>query len=89
MNEHEWQEAIGTIGVFVLLITVVLTVLWQMGSSRRAKALLARESEYRELAQAAVTGQQGIERQLAEIRGQVSDLRSRTDSVERILKDVE
>jgi hypothetical protein len=73
----------------VLLIAVVLTILWQVGSSRRAKARLARESEYRELAEAAVAGQQGIERQLAEIRGQVSDLQSRTDSVERILKDVE
>ncbi|GGT36874.1 hypothetical protein P6B95_21890 [Streptomyces atratus] len=89
MNDHEWQEVIGTIGIFVLLIAVVVTIIWQGAISLRAKAQLARESEYKKLAEAAVTGQQNIERQLAEIGGQVSELQSRTDSIERVLKDVE
>ena len=89
MNEHEWQEVIGTIGLFVLLTAVAVTIIWQVATSRRAKAQLARESEYKQLAEAAVTGQRNIERQLAEIGDQVSDLRSRTDSIERVLKDVE
>jgi hypothetical protein len=89
VNEHEWQEVIGTIGIFVLLISVVVTVVWQRAVSQRTRAQLARESEYRKLAEAAVAGQQQIERRLAEIGGQVSDLTSRTDSIERVLKDVE
>ncbi|MGW9596328.1 hypothetical protein ACWHLZ_39310 [Streptomyces chartreusis] len=89
MNEHEWQEVIGTIGIFVLLTAVVVTIIWQVAISWRAKAQLARESEYRRLAEAAVTGQQKIERQLTEIGGQVSDLQSRTNSIERVLKAVE
>ncbi|MFD8821894.1 hypothetical protein ACFV1C_05945 [Streptomyces sp. NPDC059605] len=89
MNEHEWQEVIGTVGIFVLLTAVVVTIIRQVAITRRAKARLARESEYRRLAEAAVTGQQKIEQQLAGIGDQVSDLQNRTDSIERVLKDVE
>ncbi|MFD4996168.1 hypothetical protein [Streptomyces buecherae] len=89
MNEHEWQEVIGTIGIFVLLITVVLTVIWQVGASRRAKLQLAREGEYQRIAEAAIAGQRTIEQQLAQIGGQVADLQGRTDKIERVLKDVE
>ncbi|MFE4331308.1 MULTISPECIES: hypothetical protein [unclassified Streptomyces] len=89
MNDHEWQEVIGTIGIFVLLTAVVVTIIWQGAISWRAKAQLARESEYKQLAEAAVAGQQNIERKLAEIGGQVSELQGRTDSIERVLKDVE
>ncbi|KUJ64426.1 hypothetical protein ACZ90_57710 [Streptomyces albus subsp. albus] len=89
MNEHEWQEIIGTIGMFTLVIAVVLTIIRQLAGNRRAAAQRAREDEYRKLAETAVAGQQRIERQLAEIGGDVSDLRSRTDAIERVLKDVE
>ncbi|MFI5801647.1 hypothetical protein [Streptomyces sp. NPDC051561] len=89
MNEHEWQEVIGVIGIFVLLTGVAITTIWQVAISWRAKAQLSREKEYRELVEAAVTGQQKIERQLAEIGGRVEDLLSRTDSIEKVLKDVE
>ncbi|MET7461571.1 hypothetical protein [Nonomuraea sp. NPDC005501] len=89
MNEHEWQEVIGTIGVFVLLTAVIITVVCQVAVTWRAKARLARESEYRKLAEAAVSGQQAVEQRLAEIGRQVSELSGRTDSIERILKDVE
>ncbi|MGI5352869.1 hypothetical protein ACQEU8_32520 [Streptomyces sp. CA-250714] len=89
MNEHEWQEVIGTIGMFTLLIAVVVTAIWQIGAGRRARTQLARESEYKKLAEAAADRQQRIEQQLTEIGSQVSDLRNRTDTIERVLKDVE
>ncbi|UNZ18938.1 hypothetical protein [Streptomyces sp. 891-h] len=89
MNEHEWQEVIGTVGIFTLLIAVVVMLLWHATAGRRAKAQLAREGEYKKLAEAAVDRQQRIEQQLAEIGGQVSKLRERTDTIERVLKDVE
>ncbi|NUW40993.1 hypothetical protein [Nonomuraea rhodomycinica] len=89
MNEHEWQEVIGTIGIFVLLTAVIITVLCQVAVTWRAKARLARESEYRALAESAIAGQQAVERRLEEIGRHVTELSSRTDSIERILKDVE
>ncbi|MBQ0866555.1 hypothetical protein ACH4RA_23845 [Streptomyces smyrnaeus] len=89
MNEHEWQEVIGTIGLFTLLIAVVVILLWHNTAGRRARARLAREDEYKKLAEEAVGRQQRIEQQLAEIGGQVTDLTKRTDTIERVLKDVE
>jgi hypothetical protein len=78
----DWQEVFGVIGVF-LLITVVLTVIiWQFGANWRAKAVLAREEEYRKLAEQSLAVQQETERRLADIDGRMA-------SLERILKEVE
>lgn len=77
-----WQEIIGTIGVFVLLTVVITVVIWQVATSWRAKAALAQQASYRTLAQAAVTTQQNIDKQL-------SDVASRLASVERMLKEIE
>ncbi|CAL9522870.1 hypothetical protein [Streptomyces albus] len=57
MNEHlttaagvdaagVWAAALGTGGVFVLLIVVV----WQIAATWRARMLAARDQQYRELA---------------------------------------
>jgi hypothetical protein len=75
VNWHQWQEIIATIGVFVLLTTVITVAVWQLAVTRRAKATLTREHEYRLLAERAVASQENAERRLAEI--------------ERILKEVE
>ncbi|MFD9889674.1 hypothetical protein [Amycolatopsis sp. NPDC058986] len=82
MNWHQWQEIIGVTGVFVL-ITVVLTVaIVQLASTWRAKAALAREHEYRALADRATRSQEETERRLA-------DVQDRLRSIERVLKEVE
>ncbi|TCO50704.1 hypothetical protein [Actinocrispum wychmicini] len=75
MNWHQWQEVIATIGVFVLLTAVLTVTVWQVASTRRAKAAVIRDQEFRTLAERAVTSQESTERRLAEI--------------ERILKEVE
>lgn len=89
MNEHEWTEIIGAIGMFVLLITVVALSIWQFAKTQRAKAVLAREEQYRKLAEAAVASQQNADRQLTELAAHMTDLRDRMSRVERILKEVE
>lgn len=82
MNWHQWQEIIGVIGIFVL-ITVVLTVLIvQLAATWRAKAKLAREDEYRALAEKAVRSQEETERRLA-------DVQERLRSIEHVLKEVD
>ncbi|MBE8521537.1 hypothetical protein ILP97_29280 [Amycolatopsis sp. H6(2020)] len=78
MNWHQWQEIIGVTGVFALLsITIV-----QLASTWRAKAKLAREHEYRSLAEQAVRTQEETERQL-------KDVQDRLRSIERVLKEVD
>jgi hypothetical protein len=75
VNWHQWQEVIATIGVFVLLTTVITVTVWQLAVTRRARAAVVRDQEFRVIAERAVASQEATERRLAEI--------------ERILKEVE
>jgi len=78
MNWHQWQEIIGVTGVFALLSIAIV----QLASTWRAKAKLAREQEYRSLAEKAVRTQEETERQL-------KDVQDRLRSIERVLKEVD
>lgn len=73
----------------MLLITVVALSIWQFAKTQRAKAVLAREDQYRKLAEEAVAGQQNTDRQLTELAAHMTGLRDRMSRVERILKEVE
>ncbi|CAL9327154.1 hypothetical protein [Streptomyces sp. SudanB182_2057] len=89
MSSSDWQEIIGTIGVFALITVVIAVGIWQLAATWRAKAQLAREKEYRTIADRAVLVQEGMERQLAEINGQLTEMRGRLESLERVLSEVE
>ncbi|WP_086822906.1 hypothetical protein [Streptomyces sp. NRRL B-24572] len=82
MSGSDWTEVVGAAGLFLLITIVITVVVWQLGATHRAKAALAREGEYRRLAEAAVDVQQRTERQLEKVR-------ERLESMERILKEVE
>ncbi len=83
MTGNDWTEIIGAIGVFALVITVITTIIIQVARTSRAKATLARESEYRNLAETAIHTQEGIERQLTKVAGRLADMESRMASLER------
>ena len=89
MTAQDWTEVVGAIGVFTLVIVVSTVSIWQFAITRRATATLAREQEYRDLAEAAVRTQQTTERLLAELVDRVTAAQSRLDSFERILREVE
>ncbi|MGZ3145672.1 hypothetical protein ACVDFE_27505 [Lentzea chajnantorensis] len=58
MSPYDWQEIIGVVGVFVLITAVTTVLIWQLAATWRAKAALARENEYRALAERAVQAQE-------------------------------
>ena len=89
MKATDWQEVIGTIGLFALVLTVVTLLIWQIGATWRAKAVLARQDEYRALASKAVLVQENTERHLAEQGRTLAEMHSRLQVLERILKDAE
>lgn len=89
MSTSDWQEIIGTIGVFLLVTTAVTVTIWQLAATRRAKAQVARENEYRTIADKALALQESTERQLAEIGGRLAEVQTRMTSLERVLKEVE
>jgi hypothetical protein len=89
MSAQDWSQVVGTIGVFALVISVVIVGIWQLAATLRARATLAREREYRTLADRSALVQESTERQLAEIGGRLAEMQTRLQSVERVLKDVE
>lgn len=89
MSGNDWLEVVGAIGLFTLVTTVIVVTIVQVATSWRAKATLAREVEYRKLAETAVRTQESTERQLAELGERMADLQARMSSLERILKEVE
>jgi hypothetical protein len=89
MSAQDWTQVVGTIGVFALVISVVIVGIWQLAATLRARATLAREREYRTLADRSALVQESTERQLAEIGGRLAEMQTRLQSVERVLKDVE
>lgn len=89
MSSSDWQEIIGVIGVFALIISVITVTIWQLAATWRAKAKLAREKEYRTIADRAVLVQEGMERQLSEVSAQLTEMQRRLESLERVLKEVE
>ena len=89
MSAQDWTQVVGTIGVFALVISVAIVGIWQLAATLRARATLAREREYRTLADRSALVQESTERQLAEIGGRLAEMQTRLQSVERVLKDVE
>ncbi|MGA8114428.1 MAG: hypothetical protein WCA46_12245 [Actinocatenispora sp.] len=89
MSGHAWAEVAGAIGLSVLTTTVLTVTIWQLAATWRAKILLARENEYRKLAQTSLLVQEATERRLAEIDERLARTQSRVETVERILREVE
>ena len=76
--------------VFIAAIAaLVLAVILQVGSSRRARATAARDDELRRIAERAVGAQEATEKRLAEITEQLAVMSQRLTTVERVLKDAE
>jgi hypothetical protein len=89
VNAQDLTEVVGAIGLFALVITVITTIVKQVGATTRAKAALAREQEYRRLAETAVRAQDETERRLAGLSEGVGQMQDRLASIERVLKQVE
>jgi ABC-type uncharacterized transport system fused permease/ATPase subunit len=75
MDGHEMAEVVGAVGIFAFFTTVVTVIIVQVFTTVRARAALAREAEFRQLATTAIAAQESIDRRLA--------------AIERILKQVE
>lgn len=68
-----------------LLSIVLIVVVWQLAASWRAKAVLARESEYRKLGERATATQEETQRRLDAIGAQLTDAHARLAAIERSL----
>jgi hypothetical protein len=75
--------------IFLVVGAVVVAAIWQIGASRRAKAALARDADYRTIADRAIAAQEATEGRLADVTGQLGEMNMRVAAMERVLKDAE
>jgi hypothetical protein len=88
-DEYQWQAVAAIIGVFILVTSVIVVLIWTRTTTTRAKALLSRESDYRALSEEGAKTQQTLLRQLETVNSRLQDMQNRMDGVERILKETE
>ncbi|GAA1633817.1 hypothetical protein [Actinoplanes couchii] len=88
-SSSDWTEVVGAVGMFALLITVIIVAAALLGARGRSRARQRRDSEYRELAERLVAGQESIAQQLVSANDQLAGLRTRIDRIETVLKQVE
>ncbi|WP_405113247.1 hypothetical protein OG559_05935 [Micromonospora sp. NBC_01405] len=88
-SNGDWIELVGAIGLFAALLALIIVLLTQVGAWMRARVKLARETEYRQLVERVVQGQEALSRQIGEVNDSLSDMRRRIDKIETVLKQVE
>jgi len=83
------DRIVEEIVIFLVVGAVVVAAMWQFGASRRAKAALARDTDYRKIAERAIAAQEATEGRLADVTGQLTEMNLRVAAMERVLKDTE
>ncbi|MET8683138.1 hypothetical protein ABZV77_02895 [Streptomyces sp. NPDC004732] len=86
---YDVDGVVLTLGALLLLALVAMVALHQRGKTKRAEAVLTRDQEYNRLTELAVTTQELTGQQLQDISAQLADMRSRVESMERTLREVE
>jgi hypothetical protein len=94
MTPKDWVWVVFIVACAVVLTTWVVSR--NLGSSRRARAALttdqqyrAMADEYRRLSDLAITAQEHTDLRLTELGVQMDDLRSQMGQLQHILKEVE
>ncbi|TNM28036.1 hypothetical protein FH715_19745 [Streptomyces sedi] len=80
-----WAAALGTGGVFVLMIVVV----WQIAATWRARMLAGREEEYRRLATKYAELLEDNTEILRRYTDELAQVRTSVGSVERMMREVD
>jgi hypothetical protein len=84
-----WPEAaVAMAGVF-LVIAVTVTLIVSVAATIRARMSVQRESAYRKLAEDSTAAQHRTADQLERAIAELSELRTRTGELERLIKAVE
>jgi len=88
-SPYDFQEVIGTIGMFVLLITVVLSLIWRGAFLRRTKLQHAHDDRYLKLAERSEEQQAKVIDALTQLNARVAGLETSSAAIEETLKVVD
>jgi transposase len=84
-----WSDAIVAVAGIGLVTVIAVVVIWQIFGTWRARMAVAREAEYRKLAEDATQAHRDTAATLAEVSSQLGRLTAQTAELERLLKQVE
>lgn len=86
--ETGWPEATIAIFGIIFVLTIVGVFMLQLFSTWRARMSVKREDAYRQLAEESADAQRRTAEQLERATAELTDLRARTQELERMLKEV-
>ncbi len=84
-----WPDAAIAIAGVLLVLTVVVALIAAVSSTFRARMSVQRETAYRKLAEDSAAAQHRTADQLERAVAELTDLRTRTGELERLIKAVE
>jgi predicted negative regulator of RcsB-dependent stress response len=88
-SSYDWQEIIGTTALFVLLISVVLSLIWRKTFRQRYEMQMKQSKQYQQLAERADERQTEIAQQLAALNERLARIETSNAAIEETLKVVE
>jgi septal ring factor EnvC (AmiA/AmiB activator) len=88
-SPYDWQEIIGTTALFVLLISVVLSLIWRKTFRQRYEMQMKQSKQYQQLAERADERQTEIAQQLAALNERLARIETSNAAIEETLKVVE
>lgn len=88
-SPYDWQEVIGTVGLFVLLIAVVLSLIWRNAYLKRERMRHERDDRYLQLAEKVAEQNANLHDQLQAANERLARLETSSASIEQTLKVVE
>lgn len=77
------------LGMTALATTITVVIIWQKFETQRAMAALAREEAYQKLAERSVAGLERAADGQQKLVEELSVLRARVDSMEKLLREVQ
>lgn len=83
------METIGAIGVFTLIITVILSLIWRSAFLKRTKLQHAHDDRYLALVERSEEQQGNVLEQLQSLNARLARLETSSASIEETLKVVE
>jgi hypothetical protein len=78
-----------TFGSLAFVLVLVAAILWPVTSIWKARAALKKEQEYRELSDRSMRSIEGSDRELRELRSNVTTLNGRVAVLEKMLAEVD
>jgi len=83
-----WSDAVIALAGILFVLTIAVAVILSIASTVRARTSIQREAAYRKLADDSVAAQHRTADQLERTVAELTELRTRTGEMERVLKEV-